>query len=178
MEKAASLYRTKANDVLLTALAVNLRMAMYSASLAPHLGAAPLWQRALVAYMMVDQAYATAILRYETHPDEGTSARIAYYFGAVLLICPVWYLATLGGAVLGDLIPPSLPIAAAVPIAFFALVGPMLRTLAHVVATLVSVTGALALSGLPYSLGLLAAALAAMLAGAAVELWSERRRRA
>ena len=32
--------------VLLAALAVNLRMAMYSASLVPYLGAAPLWKRA------------------------------------------------------------------------------------------------------------------------------------
>ena len=33
--------------VLLAALAVNLRMAMYSAALVPYLGSAPLWQRAL-----------------------------------------------------------------------------------------------------------------------------------
>src|SRR5690606_8776600 len=32
--------------VLATSLAVNLRMAMYSAALVPHFGAAPLWQRA------------------------------------------------------------------------------------------------------------------------------------
>ena len=31
---------------LFAGLAVNLRMAMYSAALVPHLGAAPLWQRA------------------------------------------------------------------------------------------------------------------------------------
>jgi predicted branched-subunit amino acid permease len=38
--------------VIGTALAVNLRMAMYSAALAPHIGAAPLWQRALAAYFL------------------------------------------------------------------------------------------------------------------------------
>jgi len=31
--------------ILASALAVNLRMAMYSASITPHLGAAPMWQR-------------------------------------------------------------------------------------------------------------------------------------
>jgi Predicted branched-chain amino acid permease (azaleucine resistance) len=35
--------------VIAAALAVNLRMAMYSAALTPHLGAAPLWQRAIMA---------------------------------------------------------------------------------------------------------------------------------
>ena len=36
--------------VIVTSLAVNLRFAMYSASLAPHIGAAPAWLRALAAY--------------------------------------------------------------------------------------------------------------------------------
>jgi hypothetical protein len=44
--------------VVASALAVNLRMAMYSAALAPHLGPASLKDRALIAYMNVDQSYA------------------------------------------------------------------------------------------------------------------------
>jgi predicted branched-subunit amino acid permease len=44
--------------VVASALAVNLRMAMYSAALAPHLGPASLRDRALIAYMNVDQTYA------------------------------------------------------------------------------------------------------------------------
>lgn len=162
--------------VLLTALAVNLRMAMYSASLAPYLGAAPVWQRALVAYLMVDQAYALSILRYDADRAMTVPARFAYYLGVVALICPVWYLGTLAGALLGSRIPDSLPIGAAVPIAFLALIGPMLRTPAHVAAALVSVVGALAFSFLPYSLGLLVAALAAMITGAVVEARMEARR--
>lgn len=162
--------------VLITAMAVNLRMAMYSASLAPHLGAAPLWQRALVAYAMVDQAYATAYLRFENEPGMTTPAKLAYYFGAVALICPSWYLGTLAGAVLGNQIPDWVPIGAAVPIAFLALVGPMLRTLAHVGAAFVSVAGTLLLAFLPYNLGLLIAAFAAMGTGAALEVWARKQR--
>lgn len=162
--------------VLVTALAVNLRMAMYSASLAPHLGKASLWQRAVVAYLMVDQAYATSILRYEQNPEDSVAAKFAYYIGVVTLIAPTWYLGTLAGALLGNQIPASIPIGAAVPIAFLALIGPMLRTLAHVVATMVSVVLALVLAGLPYNLGLLVAALAAMVAGAWVETWQARQK--
>ena len=157
--------------VLITALVVNLRMAMYSASLTPHLGRAPIWQRALIAYLMVDQAYALSILRYEEEPEWPVRVKVAYYFGVIALICPVWYLGTLGGAVLGNQIPEWIPLGAAVPIAFIALIGPMLRTLAHVAAALTSVVGALALAFLPYNLGLLIAALAAMAVGAAVEVW-------
>jgi len=162
--------------VVLTALAVNLRMAMYSASLAPHLGAAPVWQRALIAYLMVDQAYAQSVLHFDQHPQMTLPEKVAYYFGTVTPIFPLWYLMTIVGALLGNRIPADIPIGFAVPIAFLALIGPMLRTLAHVVAAFVSVVGALVFSGLPYNLGLLIAALLAMATGAAVETWTARRR--
>lgn len=160
--------------VLLTALAVNLRMAMYSASLAPHLGAAPLWKRALVAYLMVDQAYATAFTRYELEPQLSVAAKTAYYLGAVTPIFPLWYLATLIGALIGNAVPPGLPIDFAVPITFLAILAPLLRSLAHVAAALVSVVATLALAFLPYNLGLLVAAVLAMIVGARIERWRAR----
>ena len=162
--------------VVVTALAVNTRMAMYSASLLPHLGAAPLWQRALIAWLMVDQAYASSILRFERPPALSTAQKVGYYFGIVTPVLSAWVGGSLGGAVLGAAIPPQIPIAAAVPIAFMALIGPMLRTLAQAVAALVSIVGALVLSGLPYNLGLLVAALLAMGTGAVVETLMERRK--
>lgn len=155
--------------ILVTATAVNLRMAMYSASLAPHLGRAPLWQRAVVAYLMVDQAYAQSILRYDAHPEMSVPAKVGYYMGVVSLIAPIWYIATFVGAVAGSAIPESIPISLAVPIAFLSLVGPMLRTLPHVIAALVSVVGTISLSFVPYNMGLLIAGVLAMLTGAAVE---------
>jgi predicted branched-subunit amino acid permease len=159
--------------VLVTALAVNLRMAMYSAALAPWLGAAPLWQRALAAYFMVDQAYAVSHAEYERAPRLPIAARVAYYFGAVTPVCGPWYLATWAGAVAGAAIPPAFALDFAVPVAFLALVAPMLRSAAHVAAAGVSVVLALALAFLPYNLGLLIAAAAAMIAGAQVERWQE-----
>ncbi|MFN3953657.1 MAG: AzlC family ABC transporter permease [Pararhodobacter sp.] len=160
--------------VLITALAVNLRMAMYSASLAPHLGAAPLWKRAVVAYLMVDQAYAVAFTRYELEPQMSVAAKTAYYIGAVTPIFPLWYLATLVGALIGNAVPPGLPIDFAVPITFLAILAPLLRTLAHASAALVSVVATLALAFLPYNLGLLVAAVLAMIVGARVERWRAR----
>jgi len=46
---------------------------------------------------------------------------------------------------------------------------PMLRSFAHVVAALVSIIGVLVFSFVPFNLGLLLAALLAMVAGAEVE---------
>lgn len=162
--------------VLLTALAVNLRMAMYSASLTPHLGNARAWHKALIAYFLVDQAYAVAIQEYEARPDHSLGERIIYYAGVCTPICPLWYLATLLGATVGQAIPPEFALDFAVPITFLAMLAPMLRTLAHLAAASVSVVLALALAFLPAGTGLLVAAAAAMATGAQVESWQNRRR--
>lgn len=161
--------------VLATALAVNLRMAMYSASLTPYLGKSPLWQRAFAAYFLVDQSYAVGINRFEDHPEMTVSQRMAYLFGVITPICPNWYVATLAGALLGQSIPPEYALDFAIPITFLALVAPALRSAAHIAAAGVSVVMALLLAGLPYNAGMLIAALAAMVTGAQVELLLKRR---
>lgn len=152
-----------------SALAVNLRMVMYSAAIAPHLGRAPLWQRALVSYLLVDQTYALAVQTYETHPAWSIEDRVAYFGGVALPVFPAWVGATWAGAALGAQVPAGLPLDFALPLAFLALVGPMLRTRAHVAAAFVSVAGTLALAWVPWNLGLLVAAAAAMAVGAEVE---------
>ena len=73
--------------------------------------------------------------------------------------------------------PAGLPLDFTVPVAFLAMLGPMLRTAAHWAAAAVSVIVALAAAGLPWNLGLILAALAAMAAGAAVEARAGRRAR-
>lgn len=161
--------------VLATSLAVNLRMAMYSASLTPHLGGAPLWQRACIAYVTVDQSYAVSIAKFEQEPDWPLPRKIAYFFGTVAPICPLWYLATFVGAYAGTAIPPGLALDFAIPITFLAIIAPALRTLPHVLAAFTSVVLALAFVWMPYSLGVLVAAFGAMLVGAQAELFLTRR---
>lgn len=155
--------------IIASALAVNLRMAMYSASITPHLGRLPLWKRAIAAYFLVDQTYAQSVLDYEKHPDQTTTQKFAYFLGVVTPICPPWYAFTLLGALLGESIPASLGLDFALPIAFLAMIGPMLRTPAHRIAALVAVVLALAFAWLPYNAGLLVAGLGGMMAGAKAE---------
>lgn len=162
--------------VILTALAVNLRLAMYSASLAPLIGAQPFWKRALVAYVLVDQTYGVAVANAETGPPMTQGERVAHFFGATVAICPWWYAASIFGALAGTAIPGWLALDFAVPITFIALFAPMLRSLPHLAAAFVSVAMALALAFVPYNLGLLIAACFAMAAGAGVEILLERRR--
>jgi len=155
--------------VLLSAIAVNLRMAMYSAALASHLGAAPLWKRALVAYMNMDQTYAVSVVEFEAKPELTLTERLGYFFGTCLPIVPTWYVATLAGALLGQSVPSDWGIEFVVPIAFLSLVAPALRTLAHIAALVTSVVLAIVFVGLPYNLGLMPAGIGAMIVGAEVE---------
>ncbi len=161
--------------VIAAALAVNLRMAMYSAALAPHLGAAPFWQRALIAYVNFDQTYAASVLKYEQEPALTVPERVAYFFGTVIPVAPPWLVFSLLGALIGSGIPPEYALDFAMPITFLALVAPMLKSLAHIAAALTSVFFALILAGLPSGVGLLIAGLIAMSVGASVEVWLERR---
>lgn len=155
--------------VLAAALAVNLRMAMYSAALTPYLGQLSLLKRAVIAYFLVDQSYAMAQLEYERAPQMPLTERVTYFFGVVTPICPFWYLFTWLGAVMGARIPEGLAIDFAVPITFLAIIAPGLKSIAHVGAALTSIIVALALAGLPYNLGLLVAAVAAMIVGAEID---------
>ncbi|MBU0782165.1 MAG: AzlC family ABC transporter permease [Alphaproteobacteria bacterium] len=155
--------------VLLAALAVNLRMAMYSAALVPHIGAAPLWQRACVAYLLFDQTYLASVKAYEEEPDLTLRQKVAFFFGVATPITPVWCAMTAVGVLVGATIPEAAALDFALPITFLAMVAPMLRTSAHLVAAATSVVVALALSGLPSGFGLLIAAACAMAVGVLVE---------
>lgn len=164
--------------VLISALAVNLRMAMYSAALTPYLGAAPLWQRAIVAYFTLDQSYACASSQFEQEPDMPMPARVAYFLGTCALVVPCWYGFTIVGALVGTQVPESWALDFALPVTFLAMIAPMLRTPAHVVAAFVSIIVSLACVNVPYSLGLIIAGVVAMIAGAQTEVFLERKRAA
>ena len=159
--------------VLASALAVNLRMAMYSASLTPYLGGAPLWTRALAAYFIVDQSYGLSVLKFEQNPGWTLGQRLAYFWGTVAPVCPFWYVFTMVGALIGTSIPESFALDFALPICFLAIITPMLRTRAHLAAALVSIVLALIFAGLPYNMGLLVAGIAGMMTGAEVERRTE-----
>ena len=155
--------------VLASALAVNLRMAMYAASLAPHLGPAPGWQRILIAYFNVDGTYALSHMEYEVRPDLSLSEKVSFYMGTASVICVPWYAATWIGAVLGASIPAGLSIDFAVPVAFMSFFAPALRTLPHVVAAITAIILAILLQGVPYSLWILLAGAGGMIVGAELE---------
>lgn len=161
--------------VLATSLAVNLRMAMYSAALTPWLGKVTVWQRALIAFFLVDQSYAAAMAEYEKHPGMTVPERFAYFVGTAVLVAPAWYFATWMGARLGSRIPPEYALDFAMPITFIAMIAPMLRSIPHLLTAFTAVLLSVALAWMPLASGVLVAAVCAMVVGALTEFWLENR---
>lgn len=154
---------------ILTGAVINLRMAMYSASLATAWPGASLGARAFAAYLLVDGAFALSARRHAERPAEPVPLRLAFYFGAGAPTVVVWIGASLIGALFGARMPSDWGVEFTVPIVFISVVAPILRTLPHVCAALTASAVTLLASGLPYGGGLMAGAMAGIAAGAALE---------
>ncbi|WP_288403154.1 AzlC family ABC transporter permease [uncultured Deinococcus sp.] len=157
--------------IVLSSLVVNLRFAMYSASLLPLFGGVPTRARWPLAYLMTDQAYALTMGRPDTETDP-----VPYYAGAAVPMWLTWQTGTAVGALLGARIPPEWPLDFAVPLSFIALLVPVLRTRPQLLAAAVSGAAAVAAHGLPFRLNLILGAACGVAAG----LWAQQaeRRRA
>ena len=160
--------------VILSCLAVNLRMAMYSASLVPWLRGATGAHKAWVAYALVDQSYALSIQEYEANPRLTLTQRLAFFAGVVMVVCLPWMVFSWVGATVGQTLPDDIALDFAMPITFLAMIAPMLRTPAHLAACFVAILGSLVFAGLPSGLGLLIASPLGMAVGALVETWSKQ----
>jgi predicted branched-subunit amino acid permease len=121
---------------ILAALTINLRMVLYSASLAPYLGHESTGRRLGAAYLLNDQVYALSVPRWAA--DDRAEGRLAFYMGAAVLLWVGWVAATIGGVVLGAAVPESVPLDFAVPLVFLVLLVPVLVDRPSVVA---AVTG-------------------------------------
>ncbi|MEM9146529.1 MAG: AzlC family ABC transporter permease [Pseudomonadota bacterium] len=153
---------------ILTGTIVNLRMAMYSASLALHWQGAPLRVRALAALALHDQSYGLALQRYGAMPSESLPDRIGFFFGVGLPTSTLWVIMTLVGATLGDQLPDSIDLSFVVPVTFISIAAPLMRGRANAVAAFVAATLSVLLAGVPFSLGLMLGAAAGIAAGLAV----------
>ncbi|NOY99991.1 MAG: AzlC family ABC transporter permease [Chloroflexi bacterium] len=155
--------------MILTGFVINLRHALYSASIAPHVRKLnPAW-KTLLAYLLTDEAYAVAITHYNR--PGGGRRKHWYFLGAGLALWGSWQASTAVGVFLGAQVPPGWPLDFTLALTFIALLVPNLKdrpsVLAAVSAGIVSILAA----SLPYKLNLLVAALAGIVVG----LWSEEK---
>ncbi len=148
--------------VVATALVVNLRYVMYSASIATFLGdVRDRWKWAM-SYFLADQNYALSVVRYES---DATVHRVGYYFGAALSMWVVWQTGTVVGVVVGAQVPDSWRLDLALPLTFMALLAPALKDRPSWAAALVAGVVAVAGAGLPANAGLMLAAVLGVATG-------------
>jgi 4-azaleucine resistance transporter AzlC len=160
--------------VVLTAFVINLRHALYSASVAPYVRRLPPRWKGLLAYLLTDEAYAVAISHYLTPGD--IAKKRWYFLGAGLALWSAWQVSTAVGVFLGAQVPASWSLDFTLPLTFIALVVPTLRDRAGIAAALVAGLAATMLVALPLKSGLLLAAFAGIGVGLALELRQARRR--
>lgn len=153
--------------IVLTIAVVNLRHMLYSASLAPYLAALPARWKALLSYLLTDEAYAPTILHYE---KEGITPQAHWFLlGAGGVLWLDWQISTALGIFLGAAIPESWSLDFALPLTFIAMLIPVLKNRPAIAAALSAGIVALVAFPLPYKLGLILAALVGILVGTVLE---------
>jgi 4-azaleucine resistance transporter AzlC len=151
--------------IVLTTLVVNLRHALYAASLQPHVSNLPQLWRLPLAFWLTDETFALTQRRYA---ETDTSAlKHWYYLGSCVAVYSDWLVSTVSGIFLGRAVAgiARLGLEFAMVATFTAIVMPFLRTRPMVASALTSAVVALLARGLPYKLGLMLAALAGVIVG-------------
>jgi predicted branched-subunit amino acid permease len=159
-----------------TAVVVNLRYLMYSASIAPYFRSFGRAWRPVLGYLLTDQAFALSVTRYESENDlAGQGAdpleRKWFYVGGAATLWTVWMATTVVGVVVGAQVPPSWSLEFAIPLTFLALLVPAIEDRSSAVAAVAA--GSVATVGveLPLNLGLVVGALSGVVFGAATDHW-------
>src|SRR2546428_11976831 len=154
--------------IILTTFVVNLRHMLYSASVAPYLSRLGLRWKLLLAYLLLDEAYAMAITHYREKETQSGSRAVAhssgravarsrkdepdqrhwFFLGAGVTLWTVWQVSTALGIYVGARIPGSWNLEFALPLTFIALVRPAVTDRATAAAAITAGGGALLAHGL------------------------------
>jgi predicted branched-subunit amino acid permease len=153
--------------VVVSVLAVNLRLVLYSATMARHWRGSPIGFQALAAYLLVDPTLAVGVDGYEqsTHPDEGHRR----YLGGAAALWVAWLGAVSLGAALGARLPSGLHLELIVPLFLAGEVATRVTTRAAALGTVVAVVAAGLLHSVPLHLGPVLAIAAGTFAGLRAE---------
>lgn len=156
--------------IWLTTLVVNLRHALYSATLQPYGRDWSAGWRTLLSFWLTDETFAVVENHFRT---KGTEGGQWYQLGSSLGMYGNWFFWTGVGVVVGSNITgiADLGLDFAMLATFAAIVAPQLRHNAVLAAALAAGTTAMLLQGMPYKLDLMAAALVGVITGLLVEKW-------
>lgn len=156
--------------VVATAVVINLRYLMYSASIAPYFREFTARWKAVLAYVLTDQAYAISVASYRS---DRPVDRKWYYLGAAVTLWVVWQATTVAGALLGTGVPDAWGLEFAIPLVFLAILVPAIEDRPSAVAAVAGGSLAVLGAGLPLNLGLLVGSAVGITAGVITEWLTE-----
>ena len=151
--------------IIFTTFIVNLRHALYSASLAPFMKHLPQRWLLPLGFWLTDESYAVVITRYND-PDD-SPYKHWFYLGSAVLMYSNWQLCTLIGIIAGQSVPDATGwgLDFAMVVTFIGIVVPMVVNRPVLVSVIVAGAAALLFNGLPNQLGLMVGAMAGIAAG-------------
>ncbi|MFC3153001.1 AzlC family ABC transporter permease [Litoribrevibacter euphylliae] len=141
---------------------VNLRHMMYSANLMKHVRPYSQLRRAMMAFGLTDETFATVLNRLNKHQDEPFSG--SYYFGSYGFMYSNWIFCSWLGFVLGGQLedPLAWGLDVAMVVAFIGIVTPLLVNHLMWLSAILAGTTAVLCHDLPFQLGIVASALVAI----------------
>ncbi|MBI5958056.1 MAG: AzlC family ABC transporter permease [Chloroflexi bacterium] len=161
--------------IVLTTLIVNLRHALYSMSLGPYLKNLPQRWLLPLGFWLTDETYAVTIRRFTS--IEPSPHKHWYMLGSSVAMYTNWQLCTLIGILIGSQVEDAKTwgLDFAMVVTFIGIVVPMIRSYPMLISALSAAISALLLNGIPNHLGLFAASVIGIGAGAISERWNSQR---
>lgn len=155
--------------IVVTTFVVNLRHALYAASLAPHMKHLPQRWLAPLGFWLTDETYVVVVSRYSR--ADGSPHTHWYHLGSALFMYANWQLCTWIGLLAGQSIPNprAWGLDFALVVTFIGMLAQFIRNRPALAAAGVAGATAVLAHGLPNQIGLLIAALAGIVAGMAAE---------
>ena len=151
--------------VALTIFVVNLRHALYSATMSPYFRSLSRKWKLALSWLLTDEAFAVSSTRYSREAGRLTHW---YTLGTGLTLWGTWQISTALGVGLGAAIPEAWSLDFAITLTFLALMIPTITDRASVAAAVAAGILAILLFGLPFRLGIVASVLLAVPLGIAL----------
>ena len=160
--------------IVFTTFVVNLRHALYAASLAPYLRHLGQKWLAPLGFWLTDETYAVVIRRYqsEVDPENQIARRHWYYLGSAISFYLNWQLCTLLGVFAGQQLgnAASWGLDFAMTVTFIGIVVPLINGRPMLACAVIAALVSLATHSLPNRLGYMIGGLAGIAAGLIVEM--------
>lgn len=163
--------------VIVTALVVNLRFVIFSASLQPYFQRYSLRRRVLLGYVTTDLGVAVFISRYaHCKPEErGGTEQVWVFLGMAFMNWLAWQPMSIAGIFLAGSVPGHWGLEFTAVLALMAIMLPMLSNKPAVAGAVTAAVVAVLAAGLPLKLGLLVAVICGMVVAMGYDVLLERK---